>query len=80
MQKSGGVQLYSKTIYQTNLFVSYDWKTPWQKQAVKLQVNVNNAFNENVVTTSRYNAGLNGVRRVYLRSPRDIRFTATVPF
>jgi outer membrane receptor for ferric coprogen and ferric-rhodotorulic acid len=80
MQRSGAREFSSKTIHQTNLFANYDWKTPWRKQTVKLQLNVNNAFNETIVTTARYNAGLNGVRRVYLRAPRDVRFSATLPF
>jgi len=48
-----------------------------------LQLNLQNIFNQNVVTGARWNKDANGtvfMRRVYLNNPRSIRLTATFDF
>jgi hypothetical protein len=49
------------------------------KVKMHLQLNINNLFNRDIVTTGRLLEN-GGVRRVYIQDPRQIRFTTGFDF
>ncbi len=82
MQESPtGEDIYGKSVTQLNLFVGQSWRLPISfRPSLRLQLNVNNATNSAVVTPGRYDYYLTGLRRVYMRTPREFRLAATVDF
>jgi len=61
-------------------FTKYQFRVPWQKAQMSIQLNVKNLTNSYLDTTARWNGDFSGARRIYLREPRSWRLTATVEF
>jgi len=67
------------TLLFWDAFAGYRFKLFGGRATVKLQLNVNNLFNQCVITKARVNA-YNETTRVYLNAPRTFRLTATFDF
>jgi len=80
----GGAQnkslLYGTATAQTNLFAGYDFRLRALRSKVRLQLNVNNAFDTNVVEPGLWNDTFTAYRRMYLKPPRNYRLAATFDF
>lgn len=76
-----GKKIFGVDVQQVNLFAGYAFRAPFfQKSTLRLQLNVNNVGNRDRVQPGRYTNDNVGLRRVYLRDPRNYRLTGTVEF
>ena len=79
-QTATGGEIFGHDIRQVNLFLGDTFRVPGLKSTLRLQLNVNNLMDSGIVEPGRYTTSLTGLRRVYLREPRNYRFTATFEF
>jgi len=65
-----------------DLMMNYKYKLFGGRTTMTLQLNIQNMFNDNVVTEGQYRSvgGLAYLRRTYINNPRSIRLTATFDF
>ncbi|MBI2513213.1 MAG: TonB-dependent receptor plug domain-containing protein [Opitutae bacterium] len=75
-----GFERYGRPVYQANLFLGKTFRLAKPRALLRLQLNVNNVGNSNVVDPGRYTSDLTHLRRVYLREPRSFRFSASLEF
>jgi len=73
----------SETWYFLDAFINYKCKVFSGRSNMRLQLNINNIFDQYVVSAARYNnndPATGYISRVYLNTPRTFRFTASFDF
>jgi outer membrane receptor protein involved in Fe transport len=80
LQLANDREIRGNDVRQVQLFAGQTFRLPWRRATLRLQVNVYNAGNVDVVDPGRYSNDLVGMRRVYLREPRSVRVTSTLEF
>ncbi len=80
LQKLNGRKIWGHDVQEFQLFAGQTFRLPWSKAQVRLQLNVYNVGNSNVVEPGRYQDYPTTLNRVFLRQPRSFRLAATVEF
>ncbi len=80
LQISNGQKVWGSDVREIQLFAGHNLRLPWYRLPLRLQLNVNNVGNTNVVEPGRYRGDFTALTRVFLRQPRSYRLTATVQF
>jgi outer membrane receptor protein involved in Fe transport len=80
LQLLAGKKVYGEEVRDLQLFAGTTYRLPRFNVPLRVQLNVYNVTNDNLVQPGRYTGDGLALYRVYLRAPRNFRLSATVEF